>query len=54
MKLTDYPFHDRQFLVKSYPVMKKHNPDTPILIREAAGIEPRVFARFGEQPHPAH
>ncbi|KAI5846084.1 NADH-ubiquinone oxidoreductase 105 kDa subunit [Tricharina praecox] len=36
----------RQFLAKSYPVMKKHNPDTPIMIREAAGIEPRVFARF--------
>ena len=38
----------RKFLTNSYPVMKKHNPHTPILIREAAGIEPRVFARFGK------
>lgn len=27
--------------------MKKHNPHTPIMIREAAGTEPRVFARYG-------
>jgi len=38
--------HVRKFLANSYPVMKKHNPHTPILIREAAGIEPRMFARF--------
>ncbi|KAI5818861.1 NADH-ubiquinone oxidoreductase 105 kDa subunit [Pyronema omphalodes] len=36
----------RQFLQKSYPVMKKHNPYTPILIREAQGIEPKLFARY--------
>jgi len=36
----------RSFITKSYPVMKKHNPHTPILIREAMGIEPRVFARY--------
>ncbi|KAH8153599.1 uncharacterized protein LAJ45_02412 [Morchella importuna] len=36
----------RSFLQKSYPVMKKHNPNTPILIREAMGIEPKVFARY--------
>ncbi|KAL7271665.1 hypothetical protein RUND412_005554 [Rhizina undulata] len=36
----------RAFLEKSYPVMKKHNPNTPILIREAFGTEPRVFARY--------
>ena len=28
--------------------MKKNNPHTPILIREAKGIQPRVFARYGE------
>lgn len=28
--------------------MKKRNTYTPILIREAAGIEPRVFGRYGE------
>jgi NADH dehydrogenase (ubiquinone) 1 alpha subcomplex subunit 2 len=27
--------------------MKKHNPSTPILIREASDVEPRVFARYG-------
>lgn len=37
----------RTFLQKSYPTMKKHNPHTPILIREALGIEPKVFARYG-------
>ncbi|KAF8449963.1 NADH-ubiquinone oxidoreductase 105 kDa subunit [Terfezia claveryi] len=36
----------RSFLQKSYPVMKRHNPHTPILMREALGIEPRVFARY--------
>jgi NADH dehydrogenase (ubiquinone) 1 alpha subcomplex subunit 2 len=27
--------------------MKKHNPHTPIMIREASGTEPTVYARFG-------
>ena len=27
--------------------MKKHNPTTPIMMREALDIEPRVFARYG-------
>ncbi|KAF2639376.1 NADH dehydrogenase, alpha subcomplex, subunit 2 [Massarina eburnea CBS 473.64] len=36
----------RNFLTKSYPTMKKHNPHTPIMIREANGIEPKVYARF--------
>lgn len=26
--------------------MKKNNPDTPILLREAAGTLPRVYARY--------
>jgi len=26
--------------------MKKNNPHTPILIREAMGTEPKVFARY--------
>ncbi|MCJ1318152.1 hypothetical protein MMC15_003479 [Xylographa vitiligo] len=26
--------------------MKKNNPHTPIMIREALGIEPKVFARY--------
>ena len=27
--------------------MKKNNPHTPIMLREARGTEPRVFARYG-------
>ncbi|KAI6129336.1 NDUFA2, NADH ubiquinone oxidoreductase 10.5kD subunit [Pisolithus croceorrhizus] len=38
----------RQFVLANYPVMKKHNPDLPILIREASGTPARVFARFAE------
>ena len=26
--------------------MKYHNPHTPIMIREAMGVEPRVYARY--------
>ena len=37
----------RSFLQRSYPTMKKHNPHTPIMIREASGTEPTVYARFG-------
>ncbi|KAF3490700.1 NADH-ubiquinone oxidoreductase 1 subunit [Arthroderma uncinatum] len=36
----------RTFLKRAYPTMKKNNPSTPILIREALDIEPRVFARY--------
>ncbi|KAJ5368066.1 NADH-ubiquinone oxidoreductase 10.5 kDa subunit [Penicillium cataractarum] len=34
------------FINRAYPTMKKHNPHTPILMREARGTEPRVFARY--------
>jgi NADH dehydrogenase (ubiquinone) 1 alpha subcomplex subunit 2 len=27
--------------------MKKNNPNTPILIREATGTSPKVWARYG-------
>lgn len=27
--------------------MKKNNPHTPIMLREALGVEPKVFARYG-------
>ncbi|ODM21080.1 NADH-ubiquinone oxidoreductase 10.5 kDa subunit [Aspergillus cristatus] len=37
----------RSFLNRAYPTMKKHNPHIPILIREAAGTLPRVYARYG-------
>jgi hypothetical protein len=35
------------FLTQQYPAMKKANPHTPILIREALEAEPRVWARYG-------
>ncbi|KAG6336219.1 hypothetical protein ID866_2870 [Astraeus odoratus] len=36
----------RQFVLSNYPVIKKHNPDLLVLIREANGTPARVFARF--------
>lgn len=36
----------RSFLTRAYPTMKRNNPDTPILIREASGTAPRVWARY--------
>jgi hypothetical protein len=43
---TDAINAGRNFLTRAYPTMKHHNPYTPIMIREAMGIEPRVFARY--------
>ncbi|RYP53622.1 hypothetical protein DL769_010491 [Monosporascus sp. CRB-8-3] len=37
----------RAFLTRAYPTMKKNNPHTPILIREAQGVLPKVYARYG-------
>lgn len=37
----------RNFLTRSYPTMKKQNPHTPIMIREASGTAPTLYARFG-------
>ncbi|TVY13127.1 NADH-ubiquinone oxidoreductase 10.5 kDa subunit [Lachnellula arida] len=36
----------RSFLARAYPTMKKNNPQTPIMLREAAGTQPRVYARY--------
>ncbi|KAI0279144.1 Ndufa2, NADH ubiquinone oxidoreductase 10.5kD subunit [Russula aff. rugulosa BPL654] len=36
----------RQFVLSTYPTLKQHNPDLPILIREAQGTPARAFARF--------
>ncbi|KFY18297.1 hypothetical protein V491_04809 [Pseudogymnoascus sp. VKM F-3775] len=41
----EYGLH-RSFLARAYPTMKKNNPSTPIMIREAAGTQPQVFARY--------
>ncbi|EXF74601.1 hypothetical protein CFIO01_09674 [Colletotrichum fioriniae PJ7] len=34
------------FVARAYPTMKKNNPQTPILIREAAGTLPKIYARY--------
>ncbi|GAW23698.1 hypothetical protein EKO27_g7196 [Xylaria grammica] len=36
----------RTFLTRAYPTMKKNNPHTPILMREAAGTIPKIYARY--------
>lgn len=38
----------RAFLKRAYPTMKHHNPNTPILIRECTGVEPKIWARYGQ------
>ena len=35
------------FILANYSVIKKHNQDLPVLIREADGTPARAFARFG-------
>lgn len=30
--------------------MKKHNPTTPLLVREAFGVPPKIYARYGKLP----
>ncbi|KAI9838921.1 MAG: hypothetical protein M1819_004129 [Sarea resinae] len=42
----------RSFLTRAYPTMKKNNPQTPILLREALQTEPKVYARYGNEPPP--
>lgn len=36
----------RSFLTRTYPTMKKHNPQIPIMLREAAGTSPKIYARY--------
>ncbi|KAJ1951240.1 hypothetical protein FBU59_000280 [Linderina macrospora] len=38
----------RDFIIRTYPEMKKVNPGLPILIREANGVESRIIARFDQ------
>lgn len=37
---------NRAFLTRTYPTMKKHNPTIPIMLREAQGTLPKVYARY--------
>lgn len=43
---TVYKHSNRAFLTKSYPTMKKQNPIIPIMMREAKGTLPKVYARY--------
>ncbi|KAL6572427.1 hypothetical protein OROMI_013385 [Orobanche minor] len=36
----------RAFIENNYKVLKTKNPKLPILIREATGIQPQLWARF--------
>ncbi|KXN82949.1 NADH dehydrogenase [ubiquinone] 1 alpha subcomplex subunit 2 [Leucoagaricus sp. SymC.cos] len=36
----------REFVLARYSTIKQHNPDLPVLIREAEGTPARAFARF--------
>ncbi|KXX79255.1 NADH dehydrogenase [ubiquinone] 1 alpha subcomplex subunit 2 [Madurella mycetomatis] len=36
----------RSFLTRAYPIMKKNNPSIPIMLREAQGTFPKVYARY--------
>ncbi|GLB40995.1 putative mitochondrial ribosomal protein L51 / S25 / CI-B8 domain [Lyophyllum shimeji] len=36
----------REFILSRYATIKQHNPDLPVLIREATDTPSRVFARF--------
>ncbi len=37
----------REFVVANYAEMKKANPHFPILVRECAGTEAKLTARYG-------
>ncbi|KAJ8733681.1 hypothetical protein PYW07_014232 [Mythimna separata] len=36
----------RDFIKNHYVAIKKENPKFPILIRECAGVQPRIWARY--------
>lgn len=37
----------RQFVLKNYKDLKTMNPKFPILIRECSGVDPQLWARYG-------
>ncbi|KAE8372314.1 NADH-ubiquinone oxidoreductase 105 kDa subunit [Aspergillus bertholletiae] len=43
---SDHSATTRSFLQRAYPTMKKHNPHVPIMMREASGTLPKVYARY--------
>merc|ERR1711934_32827 len=36
----------KNFIQSTYPALKASNPDTPILIRNATGVQPAMYARY--------
>lgn len=46
--MTDTKCANREFLVGNFAELKKGNPETPILVREASGAEAKLIARYGE------
>lgn len=36
----------KKFIEENYIKLKSSNPDVPILVRECAGVEPRLWARY--------
>lgn len=38
----------REFIEKHYVELKQQNPKFPFLVRECSGVEPKVYARYGE------
>ncbi|KAF5298494.1 hypothetical protein FQR65_LT01273 [Abscondita terminalis] len=36
----------RDFIQKNYVSIKECNPNSPILIRECSGVQPRLWARY--------
>ena len=41
--------HFREFIQQHYVQVKQSNPRLPFLIRECSGVEPRLYARYGEK-----
>lgn len=41
----------REFVLANYAELKKANPALPILIRESAGAEAKLVARYGAGMH---
>lgn len=38
----------RDFIEQQYVKLKQNNPNFPVLIRECSSIEPKLYARYGE------
>lgn len=45
--ILSIPRYCRDFLAKNYKDLKSANPQFPILVREASGIEAKLVARYG-------